>query len=57
QRGSKGIVNRLTSVQHIAAVSITGPMRTFLTDSLEAHANLLPVLILLQKLCHLVTLP
>ena len=62
QRGSKGIANRLTSVQRIAAISITSAMRTTPTDSLEAHANLLPVPLLLQKLCHraavcLATLP
>lgn len=62
QRGSKGIANRLTSVQRIAAISITGAMRTTPTDSLEAHANLLPISLLLQKLCHraatrLATLP
>lgn len=52
QRGSKGIMNRLTSVQRIAAISITGAMRTTPTDSLEAHANLLPISILMQKICH-----
>jgi hypothetical protein len=52
QRGSKGIVKKLTSMQRIAALSITSAMRTSPTDVLEAHANLLPIPLLLQKICH-----
>ena len=55
QRGSKGIADRLTSVQRIAALSITGAMRTTPTDSLEAHANLFPIPLLMQKICHRAT--
>lgn len=55
QRGSKGIVKRLTSIQRIAALSITGTMRTSPTDVLEAHANLLPIPLLLQNICHRAT--
>jgi ribonuclease HI len=55
QRGSKGVADRLTSIQRIAALSITGAMRTSPTDSLEAHANLLPIPILMQKICHCAT--
>ena len=52
QRGSKGISDRLTSVQRLAALSITGAMKTTSTDSLEAHANLTPIPLLMQKICH-----
>jgi len=55
QRGSKGIADRLTKVQRIAALSITGAMRTSPTDSIEAHANLLPIPILMQKICQRAT--
>lgn len=55
QRGSKRIAERLTSVQRIATLSITGAMCTTPTDSLEAHANLLPIPLLMQKLCHRAT--
>lgn len=62
QRGSIGIAKRLAKVQRIAALSITGAMRTTATDVLNNHANLLPVPLLLQKICHraalrLATLP
>jgi len=52
QRGSIGIAKKLTSVQRSAAIAITGAMRTTATDILEAHANLLPVPLLLQITCH-----
>jgi hypothetical protein len=55
QQGSKGIAKCLTSVQRIAAISITGAMRSTPTDSLEAHANLLPIPLFLQKICHRAT--
>ncbi|KIK33807.1 hypothetical protein CY34DRAFT_98971 [Suillus luteus UH-Slu-Lm8-n1] len=52
QRGSKGIAKRLATVQQITALSITGAMRMTATDVLNNHTNLLPVLLLLQKICH-----
>lgn len=52
QRGSIGVAKRLTSIQRIAATAITGALRTTATDVLEAHANLLPIPLLLQNTCH-----
>jgi hypothetical protein len=52
QRGSIGITKKMTSVQRIAALAITGAMRTTATDLLEAHTNLLPITLLLQNTCH-----
>lgn len=52
QRGSIGVVRRLARVQRIAALSITGAMHTTATDTLEAHAKLLPLEHRLQNLCY-----
>jgi ribonuclease HI len=56
QRGSIGVVKRLKRVQRIAALSITGAMRTTATDTLEAHAKLLPLEHRLQNLCYQATI-
>lgn len=55
QHGSKRTADCLTSVQCLAALSIMGTMRTTPTNSLEAHANLLPIPLLMQKICHRAT--
>ena len=47
-RGSKGIATRMSQVQRTAALAITGTMRTAPTDSIETHANLLPIPLLMQ---------
>lgn len=52
----------MAKVQRIATLSITGAMRSTATDTLDAHANLLPIGLLFQKVCHhaalrLATLP
>jgi ribonuclease HI len=52
QRGSMGVAKKLTTIQRIAALAITGAMRSTATDLLEIHANLLPVTLLLQNTCH-----
>lgn len=52
QRGSVGVVKRLSTVQRLAAVAITGALRTTATDIMEAHANLLPIPLLLQDTCY-----
>lgn len=52
QRGSIGIAKRISTVQCMAAIVITGAMQTTTTDILEAHANLLPIQLLLQNTCH-----
>lgn len=51
QRGSIGVAKRLTSIQRLAAIAITGALRTTATDTLEAHAHLLPTTLLLQNAC------
>lgn len=61
-RGSVGIANKLARVQRIAALQITGGMRTSATDMLNAHSNLLPFHLLLNRTCYrsglrLATLP
>ncbi|KAG2747132.1 hypothetical protein P692DRAFT_20739651 [Suillus brevipes Sb2] len=50
--GSAGIAERLAKVQRISTLSITGAMKFTATDTLDAHANLLPTDILLQRVCH-----
>ena len=39
-RGSVGVAPRLTSVQRIATMAITGALRTSATDILEVHTHL-----------------
>jgi ribonuclease HI len=48
--GGAGLVARLTTVQRKAAVAITGAMRSTATDVLNAHANLMPVPVLIDKI-------
>ena len=60
--GSVGVVRKLTSVQRIATIAITGAMKTTVTDILEAHANIILIELLLLHACyraaiHLITLP
>jgi hypothetical protein len=50
--GSVGVVRKLTSVQRIATIAITGAMKTTATDVLEAHANILPIELLLLHVCY-----
>jgi hypothetical protein len=49
--GSAVIVARLTAIQRKAAIAITGAMKTTATDVLDAHANLLPMQLLIEKMC------
>ena len=49
--GSVGAANRLTRVQQQAAIAITGCFRTTATDYVEAHANLMPIDLVLKDLC------
>jgi len=51
-RGSQGVTRKMTQAQRTAALVITGAMKTSPTDSLEIHANLLPMPLLLQHLLH-----
>ncbi|OJA18739.1 hypothetical protein AZE42_12536 [Rhizopogon vesiculosus] len=52
QHGSIGVAKRISSIQRIATLAITGALRSTATDVLEAHANLLPAILLLQSACH-----
>jgi hypothetical protein len=49
--GSVGAASRLTRMQRQAALAITGCFRTAATDYAEAHANLIPIELLLKDLC------
>ena len=55
-KGSVGVVCKLTMVQHMASMAITGALRTSASDTMEVHANLLPLELLLNKVCHRATL-
>ena len=49
--GLVGITGRLASVQHLASTAITGTLRSTVMDVLDLHANLLPVELMLHKVC------
>jgi len=51
-KGTKGFINRLGRVQHQAALHATGALSMAPTDSLDAHADLLPFPLLVEKLLH-----
>src|SRR5882724_13247224 len=48
--GSKGHIKRLGRVQRQATIHATGALRSTPTDSLDAHADLLPFQYLTEKL-------
>jgi ribonuclease HI len=48
--GGSGLVARLTTIQRRAAICITGAMRSTATDILDAHANLLPIPVLIDRI-------
>ena len=59
---SVGTTNRFVSLQHTAALAITGALRSTATDVLNLHAGLLPMALALWQACfwvvlRLVTLP
>ena len=51
-KGSVGLVCKLTSVQQLATIAITGAMCITASDTLKAHANVLPIELLLLGICH-----
>ena len=51
-KGTKGHINKLARIQRQAALAITGAMKTTATDTLDAHANLLPFPLLVSKIIH-----
>jgi ribonuclease HI len=48
-RGSRAVVGKLRTIQRKAAILITGAMGSTATDILDAHANLLPMEIMIDK--------
>ena len=52
RKGSVAIVRKLASVQRAGALAVTGGFRTSPTDSLDAHAALLPIDLKIEKACH-----
>ncbi|PSR77856.1 hypothetical protein PHLCEN_2v7677 [Hermanssonia centrifuga] len=54
-RGSVGPTHRLSKVHRQALLMITGGMRTTATDTMEAHSNVLPFHLLINKMCHQAT--
>lgn len=54
--GSVGLVCKLTSIQRIATITITGAMCTTATDALEVLADIHPIDLLLSDACHRATL-
>ena len=51
-RGSVGPIRRLARIQRIMALAITGGLRTTANDTLDAHSDLLPMDLTIQKKCH-----
>ena len=50
--GSVSALRALGKVQRVAALAITGALRTTPNDFLDAHAGLLPIGLVLEKICH-----
>lgn len=50
--GSVRALKELTKIQRIAALAITGALRTIQNGFLDAHAGLLPLELTLDKICH-----
>ena len=60
--GSVGALHNLQKMQRIAALAITGTLRTTPNDFIDAHAGIFPIELALLKACHnalirLMTLP
>jgi ribonuclease HI len=52
RKGSVNVVKKLTTVQRAGALAVTGGLRTTPTNTLDAHASLLPVEHRVAKHCH-----
>lgn len=50
-KGSLGMARKMATVQRMAALQITGGMKSSPTDMLNAHADLMPFQLLINKLC------
>jgi len=62
QRGTVKVIRKITTIQRVGALAITGGLRTSATDALDAAAYLLLAPLLADKACHraalcLTTLP
>jgi hypothetical protein len=51
RHGSVGVTKALTKIQRVAALAVTGALRTTPTDYIEAHSNILPIELLLKQIC------
>ncbi|KAF4617372.1 hypothetical protein D9613_005686 [Agrocybe pediades] len=52
QTGSVKALKEFRKIQRLATLAITGAMRTTPNELLDSHAGLLPVDLLLRKICH-----
>jgi len=50
--GSVGVTNRLASLQSLASIAITGALHMNAMDTLEIHTGILPMQLLMHKVCH-----
>jgi hypothetical protein len=50
--GSAGVLKELEKAQRIATLAINGALRTTASDTLDAHAGILPIGLTLEKVCH-----
>lgn len=51
-KSNSGFLAKLSTVQRMLTLQITGAMRSSPNDSIDLYANLLPFRLLVQKLCH-----
>jgi hypothetical protein len=52
KKDNRAIVGKIATIQRKAAIMITGTMASTPTDILNAHANLLPIPLLIDKILH-----
>ena len=52
RKGSVGHIKKLSTAQRAGALAVTGGLRTTPTDTLDAHASLLPLDLRIEKACH-----
>jgi hypothetical protein len=50
-KGSVGFIKKLTTIQRAGALAITGGFQTSPSNSLDAHAALLPIELRIEKVC------
>ncbi|KIK33970.1 hypothetical protein CY34DRAFT_48077, partial [Suillus luteus UH-Slu-Lm8-n1] len=55
-RGARGFASQMARVHRMAAILITGAMRSTASDLLNAHANIPPFQQILRSYCHRATL-